>query len=930
MILTMDLRKDACGLCNGTGFLVKPMRGCARCGGCGFKRKRAPVERRPRLRGRRRKSAARPSRGARSTDRTTDSPSRPLCAITRGARMLFVTVDSRIRIPLEGLSEEASTRLRKSTSHTNPDFAKQRAMGRFYTKVPPEICTWRIEGSDLTLPSGAMGRVRRILAELKIPFSLVDARTEGLVVNARAGLKYRGHTLRLQQEEMIAKAFAKERCVVRAATGSGKTEAALALAAKIGLNCLVVLPNAKLLQQWQKRAIHAFKIKPDQVGIIRGAKRKLRPITLATQQTLWSRTVDAELQEFFGAVIVDEAHHCFDGGTPVLMIDGTHKAIRDIVVGDHTAVGGRVRSLFKRAYEGPLYRLGEGALVTPEHPIATSDGWRTVESLDNSSYVYYDPLHAERVPTMPGMQQDVATRLLRRTMLAMSSVFQRGRRLHLLRELRLAVLARRSSIVQVRDHGPVERGAHGGDFGDRALHCRSATWLEDAECEQEAPSTVAGSRAFGDAAERSVARAEGALRETGGARGGERGDAKGDSRGQGTSLWGSQARQRIEGSSDRAEAFQDVGASRLRDAHGCDNGGAGAVSETLQDRSDARGSDDRGGDRRFESYEQSGSGRTEDLLPRIEGVVGSSIPGSVRLRQGRAGVHRLTCEAAINVYNIETEEGVYVAGGVLVHNCAARTFVQTLDKFPARYRIGFSADERRKDRKEFITYDLIGEVAHEVSREECEASGAIVDVEIRVVLTGFAFNYDGDFNALLDAMTVDEGRNAIVLDIALREMAEAKEQVIMLTHRREHARAIDRTLIAHGIKSGCLLGAQEAGDEEEFTQMCAKLLDGSARAGVGTYPALGEGIDLPAVSVGIAMTPIATNKQLFNQVRGRLCRASEKTGKTSGRLYVLYDPKVFDERVLRNIVMWNRTVNVRVGDTWISGKDFLRRNRKAS
>jgi hypothetical protein len=73
------------------------------------------------------------------------------------------------------------------------------------------------------------------------------------------------------------------------------------------------------------------------------------------------------------------------------------------------------------------------------------------------------------------------------------------------------------------------------------------------------------------------------------------------------------------------------------------------------------------------------------------------------------------------------------------------------------------------------------------------------------------------------------------------------------------------------------------------------------------------------------MTPIATNRQLFNQVRGRLCRTSSATGKTHGRLYVLFDQPVFDERVLRNIVAWNRTVHVRVGDAWITGKDFLRK-----
>jgi hypothetical protein len=68
---------------------------------------------------------------------------------------------------------------------------------------------------------------------------------------------------------------------------------------------------------------------------------------------------------------------------------------------------------------------------------------------------------------------------------------------------------------------------------------------------------------------------------------------------------------------------------------------------------------------------------------------------------------------------------------------------------------------------------------------------------------------------------------------------------------------------------------------------------------------------------------------LFNQVRGRLCRASTDTGKVCGRLYVLYDRAVFDERVLRNIMAWNRTVTVRVGNQWIPAKAYMKSQRLA-
>lgn len=498
-----------------------------------------------------------------------------LCPSVRhndGAMSAIITVDNRVRLPLEGLSADVLKRMRETCEHTNPEYSKRRAMGYSTYDVPQFIKTWVNTEEGLTLPSGAMQRVREVLRAAGVPFRVVDARSEGSPV-VRA-LVYQGFELRPYQVDMVDKAYAKERCVVRAATGSGKTTAAFALAAKIGLNTLVILPNAKLLKQWMKLVPRDLGLRGNQIGLIRGSVKRLRPLTLATQQTLWSRGISEDMNDFFGAIIVDEGHHA-----------------------------------------------------------------------------------------------------------------------------------------------------------------------------------------------------------------------------------------------------------------------------------------------------------------------------------------------------------------------AARTFMQTIDSFRARYRIAFTADERRKDKKEFIVYDLVGGVAHEVTREQAEAADAVVDVEVRIVPTHFecpAYASGAvDFNGLLDAMIVDGPRNDNAITLARREL-ERGEQCIVLTHRREHARALERGFIALGISSGCMLGEQEPGDEEEFERACAGLLDGSVRVACGTYQALGEGIDLPAVSIGIATTPIGKNKQLFNQVRGRLCRPSLATGKTQGTLYYLYDPRVYDEEIIRNIVAWNRSVKVLHRGAWVDGREYLKGIRAKS
>lgn len=270
-------------------------------------------------------------------------------------------------------------------------------------------------------------------------------------------------------------------------------------------------------------------------------------------------------------------------------------------------------------------------------------------------------------------------------------------------------------------------------------------------------------------------------------------------------------------------------------------------------------------------------------------------------------------------------------GAVMIdeaHHAAARTFAEVVDQFPARYRVAFTADERRKDKMEFLVYDAFGDVLHETTREECEASGAVVDVEIRILLTDFRADWyrdaesnEKDFGRLVDEMVESEERNTILIENALEEIGSGK-QVLILTHRREHARAIDRALVNAQVRSGLMLGGAGA-DANEFDRTKSGIKDGSVRSGIGTYEALGEGIDLPAVEVGFASTPIAKNKQRMNQVRGRFCRPAD--GKSKGILYVLFDRYVFDEQAYRNILAWNKTVTIRnARGVWIDARTALR------
>jgi superfamily II DNA or RNA helicase len=264
------------------------------------------------------------------------------------------------------------------------------------------------------------------------------------------------------------------------------------------------------------------------------------------------------------------------------------------------------------------------------------------------------------------------------------------------------------------------------------------------------------------------------------------------------------------------------------------------------------------------------------------------------------------------------------------HRAAATTMFNAVDPFPARYRIGISADYRRKDKKEFITEDLFGDVIFDVPRKQLIKSGHVLDVQVRVVLTDFEAPWYGmatddapelevDTVRLTGEMAVDQARNELALSCVMDEVASG--QVLVLSHRREHCMVLDRSIVGCGVPTGFLIGGLDY--QQEFRKSVEAVERGTIRVGVGTFQAIGQGLDLPSVQVGVCCTPIASNKQVFGQVRGRFCRTS--AGKTTARLYYLYDRHVFGWRHLRNLVSWNADVVVRdTSGQWIDAKQFLR------
>lgn len=244
---------------------------------------------------------------------------------------------------------------------------------------------------------------------------------------------------------------------------------------------------------------------------------------------------------------------------------------------------------------------------------------------------------------------------------------------------------------------------------------------------------------------------------------------------------------------------------------------------------------------------------------------------------------------------------------------SAATYRSLVAAIPARYRIAFSADERRKDGMEWLIWDNFGPVAAEVSRKDLVKAGALCEVDVVLVPTGERVEFldragpelrpvvlSQRYADVSAALAGSRERNALAASIAARE-AGAGRSTIVFCNRIADGQVHDlarRIAIDHGTRCGVMVGGPE--HREEYEETKRRLLTGELRCAVASSAAY-HGEDVPRLEVGVVVTPTAGNKQLFEQQVGRLRRTFP--GKVRGTIYVLWDQHVFPSH-RRNLEDW--------------------------
>jgi superfamily II DNA or RNA helicase len=187
----------------------------------------------------------------------------------------------------------------------NPEWVEARTFGRWTGNIDQHVRQFtETEDGDLIVPRGQLDH---LLNDLGRSWEVQDERVtpEAEKIWPEGNILLRPD----DQEPAVQDVMSYENGFLSAPAGSGKTVMGLELCRRLGLKALWLTHLNQLKNQAIQEAVDLLEIPEEQVGIIHGKKWKIgEQLTVAMIPTLNKRDL-APLEEEFGVVVVDEAHH---------------------------------------------------------------------------------------------------------------------------------------------------------------------------------------------------------------------------------------------------------------------------------------------------------------------------------------------------------------------------------------------------------------------------------------------------------------------------------------------------------------------------------------------------------------------------------------------------------------------------------------------
>ncbi len=251
---------------------------------------------------------------------------------------------------------------------------------------------------------------------------------------------------------------------------------------------------------------------------------------------------------------------------------------------------------------------------------------------------------------------------------------------------------------------------------------------------------------------------------------------------------------------------------------------------------------------------------------------------------------RLTIGIVNTVYKTAAQIRDHV-GHLIVDEChrtPARTFTQAVSSFDCRYMLGLSATPWRRDKLSRLIFWHIGDVVHEILKEDLIETGDVLPAEVIIRETDFVPFSDPstEYARMLSELTEDPHRNTLISVDVAQEAKNGGGVCLVLSDRKSHCETIQGLLRGVGVKAHLLTG--DLGNEER-KRTVKRLNGGRIKVVVATGQLIGEGFDCRELSTLFLATPIKFNGRLL-QYLGRVLRPAP--GKDKATVYDYVDSQV--------------------------------------
>lgn len=209
------------------------------------------------------------------------------------------------RIFIEAPSDEVVSWVKENLRFPNPEYEKKQRMGYWVGRTPKELRLFEWNGNTLILPFGVC---REIMPLLKGTTLYTDFRQDTII-------SYGGKSMALYdyQKEAVIRMIEAKYGILKATTGSGKTQMGIALIKAFRRRALWLCHTADLLNQSRDRALQYMD--ENLIGTITEGKVNIGSgVTFATVQTM-SNLELTQYRDYWDVVIVDECHRVSSSAT---------------------------------------------------------------------------------------------------------------------------------------------------------------------------------------------------------------------------------------------------------------------------------------------------------------------------------------------------------------------------------------------------------------------------------------------------------------------------------------------------------------------------------------------------------------------------------------------------------------------------------------